>query len=306
MATKTIILTPSGLTVPDVSSSGYATFPMPDSSLTRCIVPLTAGIPWDFYAISSVSLIIRSASTGNLYLRVGTTRFDIATESAVEAVTGSYAAYAGGAGTGITEFIALPSAAWSTLTDLNAGDFLNFVIDRDATSATDTYSADLDIVGIKFVYTTGWVAGTHYCSQTDMEYRIGTLALAEYTNDTVGATTPDANVVESILTDVDALIDSKCGILYTVPFTTVPDLIVDIATDLACFKAMTRKPTNVAVGKDWIQINKDCMQQLDDIGQGKVNLPTTATLATDSGVVEALESNKLVDFNDEDNGMYEF
>jgi phage gp36-like protein len=305
MATKTIILTPSGITVPDASSSGYATFPMPNDSLTRCIIPLTAGVPFDFYAISSVSLIIRSASTGNLYLRAGTTRFDISAEGAVEAVTGSYVAYAGGLGTGVTEFITLPAASYA-LTDLNISDFLNFVIDRDATSATDTYEADLDIVGIKFVYTTGWAAGVHYASQTDMEYRIGTLALAEYANDTVGATTPNANVIEQILTDVDALIDSKCGILYTVPFTTVPDLITDIATDLACYKAMTRKPTNVAVGKDWIQINKDCIQQLDDIGAGKVNLPTTATLATDSGVVEALESAKLVDFNDEDNGMYEF
>lgn len=303
MATKTILLTPSGLTVPDLTSGAYPTFPMPDGAVTRCIVPLAGGVPFDFYAISSASLIIRSAATGNLYLRCGSTRFDISTEGAVEAVTGTYAAYAGGAGTGISEFLTIPAAAYA-LTDLNIGDFLNFVIDRDATDALDTYNADLDIVGIKFVYTTGWVAGSHYCSQTDMEYRIGTANLAAWANDTPNASTPDANVIEQILTDVDALIDSKCGILYTIPFPTVPDLIKDIATELSCYRAMTRRPTNIAVGKDWIQINKDCMQQLQDIGEGKTQLPTTATLATTVADVTNAESDPLVDFNDSDNGMY--
>ena len=305
MATRTITLTPSGATVPDTGSSAYLTYPMPDGGLTRCIIPLGGGVPSDFYAISSVRLIIRSAATGNLYLRAGCTRFDMANEGAVESVTGTYAAYAGGAGTGGSEFITLPATMYA-LTALHAGDALNLVIDRDATSALDTYNTDLDVIGISFTYTTGFGAGSHYCSQSDLEYKISTLTVAQLTNDTANATTPDANVIEQILVDVDALIDSKCGILYTVPFTTVPGLIKDIATDLACFKAMQRRPVNMGMTKEWTEINKNAMQQLQDIGEGKVNLPTTATMATTVSDFTNAESLPLVDFNDSDNGMYEF
>jgi hypothetical protein len=48
------------------------------------------------------------------------------------------------------------------------------------------------------------------------------------------------------------------------------------------------------------------MQQLQDIGEGKVNLPTTATMATTVSDFTNAESLPLVDFNDSDNGMYEF
>ena len=306
MATKTIILTTTGATTPDTSSGAYVTFPMPDAQVTRCIVPLSDGVPTDFYAISAVYLIIRSASTGNLYLRVGTTRFDLSAEGAVESVTGSYAAYAGGAGTGITEFISLPSAAWSTLTDLNAGDILNFVIDRDASNASDTYNTDLDVIGIKFVYDIGWAAGSHYASQSDMEYRIGTARLAQYTNDTANATTPNATIIEKILTDVDATIDGIVGVVYTTPFPTTPDLIKDIATDLAVYKAMQRRPVNVGMPEEWKNIGKECMQTLRDIAAMKIELPSTATIVSATSEIENAETYKLVDFNDEDNAMYEY
>jgi phage gp36-like protein len=150
------------------------------------------------------------------------------------------------------------------------------------------------------------IVQTHYCTFTDIERKISRTMMAQLTNDTANATIGDAVVLDSILTDVDTLIDSKCGILYTVPFTTVPDLIKDIATDLACFKAMQRRPVNMEIPKAWTEINKDAMQQLQDIGEGKVNLPTTATLATTVADFTNAETTPLVDFNDTDNGMYEY
>jgi len=306
MATKTVILTPSGLTVPDVSSGAYPTYPMPNDSITRCIIPWEGGVPADFYAMSSLELIILTQNAGNLRLRGGATRFDAATPGVVGTSTSAYAQYAGGTADSKSKFIALLATSYSGLADINASDVLNFVVDRDAVDALDTYEADLNVIGLRVIYTTGYVAGTHYCSQTDMEYRISTLTLAQLTNDTANATTPNANVIEQILVDVDAGIDAKCGILYTVPFTTVPDLIKDIATDLACFKAMQRRPVNMEIPKAWIEINKDAMQQLQDIGEGKVNLPTTATMATTVSDFTNAETTPLVDFNDTDNGMYEF
>ena len=305
MALKTIILSPAGLTVPDLSSSAYATFPMMNGETSRCIVPLPSGVPADFYAMSAVYLIIRSASTGNLYLRPGATRIDATTEGAVESSTGSYAAFAGGPGTGVTEFISLPSTMWSSLTDINAGDALNLVVDRDGSNVLDTYEADLDIIGIKFVYEVGaTVTGDHYCTQEDMEWRIGTATLAQLTNDTMGAATPDVNVIETILDRVDALIDARCGTVYTVPFSPVPDIIKQIAISLAVFDAFQRKPSNVGMPKMWEAEHKEAVKMLDEISIMQRSISGTVAYPQ-SAIVEATD-DPIVDFNDTDNMMSDF
>ena len=305
MALKTIILSPAGLTVPDLSSGAYATFPMMNGEITRCIVPLGEGVPADFYAVSAVYLIIRSASTGNLYLRPGSTRVDLTTEGAVESSTGSYAAFAGGAGTGVTEFISLPSAMWSSLTDINAGDALNLVVDRDGSHASDTYETDLDIIGIKFVYETAYtVTGDYYCSQQDLEWRIGTTTLAQLTNDTMNAASPDVNVVNSILARVNTLIDTRCGTVYTVPFDPVPDVIRQIAISLAIFDAFQRKPQNMDMPKMWVAEHDKAVKMLDEISIMQRSI--SATVANPQSAIVESEGGQQVNFYDTDNLMSDF
>lgn len=305
MALKTVILTPAGLTIPDLTSGAYPTYPMPDSLLTRCIIPWEGGVPADFSSMSSIELVILTEHAGNLYLRGGATRFDTATPGVVDTSTSAYAAYAGGTADSKSKFITLLATSYSSLADINPNDVLNFIVDRDATDALDTYAADLNVLGLRIIYVVGYVAGTHYCTQTDMEYKISTATLAQLANDTANAAAADTNVIESILTDVDAVIDSYAGKVYTVPFTTVPDIIRDIAVDLACYKAMQRRPVNMEMPKSWQTAYDDTMKQLEAISKLEIHLPDTATIASAQSSMEVGNSARI-DFNDEDNSEYNF
>ena len=305
MATKTVILTPSGLTVPDVSSGAYPTYPMPNGEITRCIIPWEGGVPADFYAMSSLELIILTQNAGNLYLRGGATRFDAATPGVVGTSTSAYAAYAGGTADSKSKFITLLATSYSGLADINASDVLNFVIDRDAVDAFDTYAADLNVIGLRVIYTSGFGAGSHYCNQTDIEYRLSTTTVAQLGNDTANATTPDANVIEQLLANVDATIDALAGQVYTVPFVTTPAIIKRIAIDLACFELFQRRPVNMDMPKP-IQVARDAaMKQLEAISNMLLRLPDTATIASAESSMVASNSARI-DFNDVDNMEYDF
>lgn len=298
MATKTIILAPSGITVPDIATDAYPTYPMPNDAASSCIVPWIGGVPADYSAMVSVEAIILTEHAGNLYLRGRTTRFDSAIPGPVDSSASAYAAYAGGTADSDSKFITLLSTMWSSLADINAGDVFNFIIDRDASNVLDTYETDLNVIGLRIIYTTGYVAGTHYCNQTDLEYRITTRTLAQLTNDTANATTPDANVLELILTNVDAIIDSKAGQVYTVPFTTVPDIIKNIAISLACYQVFQRRPVNMAMPKDWETAYKDASQQLEDISNMLLRLPDTALIASSESSMNTSDAVAKISFTD--------
>ena len=304
MAQKTIILTPAGLTVPDVISGGYPTYLMPDNLVSRCIIPCEGGVPADFTSMSSVELIILTENTGNLYLRAGSNRFDVQTPGILQTSTSSYAAYAGGTADNKTKFIALPSTMWSSLANINAADVMNFVVDRDAVDVLDTYSADLNIIGIRIVYIVGYIAGPHYCNQTDLEYKLSTATLAALTNDTANATTPNANVLELILSNVDATIDAEVGEIYEVPFDPTPDIIKRIAIDLAVYECFQRRPVNIEMPKMWQEARDKAMKQLEAISDMLLQLPATATIGSTKSAIVA--NDLLIDFNDTNNPMSDF
>jgi phage gp36-like protein len=305
MATKTIILTPSGLTVPDVSSGAYPTYPMPNDSITRCIIPWEGGVPADFYAMSSLELIILTQNAGNLYLRGGSTRFDAATPGVVGTSTSAYAAYAGGTADSKSKFIALLATSYSGLAAIHPADVLNFVIDRDAVDALDTYAADLNVIGLRVIYTTGYVAGTHYCNQTDLEYKLSTATVAQLGNDTANAAAPDANVIEQLLSNVDATIDALAGQVYTVPFTTTPAIIKRIAIDLACYELFQRRPVNMDMPKSWQSARDAAMKQLEAVSNMLLRLPDTALVASAESAMEAGDWAKI-DFSNENNLEHNF
>ena len=81
----------------------------------------------------------------------------------------------------------------------------------------------------------------HYCTQNDLEQRIGIRQLAELTNDTAGATTADSVVVQAIIEKSDREIDGKAGQVYTTPFTiptnctSIPSLIKQISIDYSIY-----------------------------------------------------------------------
>jgi len=149
------------------------------------------------------------------------------------------------------------------------------------------------------------VASTHYCSQTDLENRISKQTLCDLTNDTANSTEPDVTVIDALLTNVDATIDGLAGQVYTVPFTTVPDLIKRIAIDLACFEVMQRRPINMAMPEGWKAARESAMKQLEAISNMLLRLPDTATIASAESNMQASNWQRI-DFSDTDNSESDY
>jgi len=140
-------------------------------------------------------------------------------------------------------------------------------------------------------------AGTYYSDQTDLENRIGAKQLGQLTNDNAGDVA-DSTVVNSLLLKAYNIINAKLAGSFTVPFDTgddTPGIINEIATDLACYEAMTRRFASSEVAKQWIEINKEAMAMLDKIASGELSIPTIERVS-DFGVITTATDNPQANF----------
>jgi len=137
-----------------------------------------------------------------------------------------------------------------------------------------------------------------YCESSDLTALVGTLRLAELTNDTSGATTVDSTVVTALITRADTIIDAKMSGVYTTPFTSVPKIIKQCSISIALYNAFLRRFANMEVPKEWIEANKQAMQMLEDIANLKVTLDTAPTVI--SAESEFTAPTRLIDFEDSD------
>lgn len=172
----------------------------------------------------------------------------------------------------------------------------------DINSVTITCSGD----GVLSAREVAILVSTHYCTFTDLEKRLSRKNLAGLCNDTANSTVADPVIIEQILTNVNSIIDAKAGQVYTVPFTTIPDKVKQIAIDFACFQAMQRRPANMPMPKEWDDANKAAMKDLEDISNMLLRLPDTATIASAESDMVTPTTDPLVDFNDSTNDMSQF
>ena len=145
-----------------------------------------------------------------------------------------------------------------------------------------------------------------YCVYTDLEAMVGVPTMAQLTNDTAASSTTDQAVAAAMIKQADTLIDAKAGQVYTVPFTTVPDLIFFISKTLALYFCFLRRFSLTEVPKGWIAQKDIALQNLDDISNMMLWLPDTATVASTEGDFVPRTDNPVVDFNDDSNPISEF
>lgn len=117
---------------------------------------------------------------------------------------------------------------------------------------------------------------TIYCTQSDLEKRFGTEEILELTDrDADGVT--DAGVLDVVIEDAGAAIDSYIAKRYDLPISEVPTRLKKIACDLV-FYALHQDPPD-KVSDD----NKEALKFLKDIAMGRAELdiagkePTSAT-----------------------------
>lgn len=157
------------------------------------------------------------------------------------------------------------------------------------------------------------VTQSGYCSFADLQKKIGKKKLSELTNDafTQGIPNPsdaggdpDPDVTQALIDEADSMIDSKAGLRYTVPFTTVPDDIKYLSINIACYLAFMRKGGANAITKEWKAIFENAMSDLNGIADGSIFIDVAAVSV--SGEVVAETDERLVQFNDTDNQMSNF
>lgn len=153
-------------------------------------------------------------------------------------------------------------------------------------------------------------SSSYYCSQTDLEYRIGTTRLAELTNDTANATTPNSTIVSAMISRADRLIDSLAGQVYTVPFvigtncTTIPEVIRQLSIDLSIYFCMSRRFAQMEIPKDWQEIYKQAMEKLQGISNLLIFLDGSPTILSAEGDIVA--PTQKAKFADSTNQWYYF
>ena len=146
---------------------------------------------------------------------------------------------------------------------------------------------------------------TGYCTTQDLEYRIGAAILIQLAQDTTTSGAVNPAIVAALIAEADALIDSKVGSYYTVPFTTVPEVIKNLSVEISCYLAIQRRSFNTAMPKDWQTIYDNAMETLDALGSGMLKLPSTATIAS---TVSEMNTDRAgeIDFNDDDSLLSDF
>jgi phage gp36-like protein len=108
-----------------------------------------------------------------------------------------------------------------------------------------------------------------YSLKADIQKEISDAELIGLTDDAGAGTMDDAKITAAIA-DADALIDSYCGQVTAVPFTTVPAVIKKHSKTIAIYFLFARRS---AVPENRAQNYKDAVAWLKDVATGKASLP---------------------------------
>ncbi len=110
--------------------------------------------------------------------------------------------------------------------------------------------------------------GNFAAGNIDIGSHINVATIAGNSTDTVYSV--DTAKVDAAIAKADALIDSYCGQVETVPFTTIPAIIKQHSITIAIYFLYTRRSVAPELVKDNY---KDAIKHLQDIATGKAALP---------------------------------
>lgn len=107
-----------------------------------------------------------------------------------------------------------------------------------------------------------------YCTQSDIVEQLDEDILIQLTDD-ADAGTVDADTVTRAIADADAEIDSYCGVRHSVPFATVPDIILKYSVDIAIYNLYARRKGAPDYRKERYD---NAIRFLKDVAAGRASL----------------------------------
>ena len=125
-----------------------------------------------------------------------------------------------------------------------------------------------------------------YCTQSDIIMAITEAIVIQLTDDDNVGVVNDAHVTQAIQT-ADAEINGYCAVKYTVPFTTVPEIVKGLSIEIAVYYLYKRRTVPEAIDKAYSK----AISRLKDIARGLVSLGVQPPPAASAG---GAESNKTV------------
>ena len=113
-----------------------------------------------------------------------------------------------------------------------------------------------------------------YCAQADLSARFGDEELKQLTDETnVPPTTIDATEVSNACAEATSLIDGYLRARYTLPLTTVPDVLKKWACDIARFYLWDDR---AGEGTPVREAYKDAVKQLEAVAKGTFALVSSS------------------------------
>ncbi len=108
-----------------------------------------------------------------------------------------------------------------------------------------------------------------YCTLSDIEKLIPQDTIIQLTDDEDTGSVNQARVDEAIA-QADSIIDSYCGTRYSVPFSTVPDIVKTLSVDIAIYNLYSRRVEEIPETRD--QRYRNAIRQLEGIARGTISI----------------------------------
>lgn len=108
-----------------------------------------------------------------------------------------------------------------------------------------------------------------YSTLTDIKKLISEVTVNQLTDDEDTGAVVESRVTEAIA-QADAEINSYCGGRYTVPFSTVPDIVKKISVDIAIYNLYSRKVEEIPETR--ADRYKNAIRQLEGISKGIISI----------------------------------
>ena len=118
-----------------------------------------------------------------------------------------------------------------------------------------------------------------YCDYPDILGAMDEEDVIAYTNDGDGDSVNMARVDQAVA-GATALIDSHLGRRYGLPLNPIPEVIRDLAVDIAVYKIAGRKSDP---GEEWRLKYKDAVRMLERMADGKAVVPGAVAVASGAG-----------------------
>ncbi|MBI5056999.1 MAG: DUF1320 domain-containing protein [Nitrospirae bacterium] len=122
-----------------------------------------------------------------------------------------------------------------------------------------------------------------YCTLTDIKKLIPEITVIQLTDDEDTGAVVTTRVDEAIAS-ADAEIDSYCGGKYSVPFSTVPDIVKKCSVDISIYNLYSRRVEEIPATR--ADRYKNAIRQLEGIAKGSISIgeSTEPTAAAEGGV----------------------